>query len=263
MKQENQTQGPSLEDRILDLGSLIHLSKDLNKNDIDPKSRVNLYNQLAVSLYNQDKSNGLTEEQEAEILKKTNYSSLLDSCLGQFRNGVDTAISFAEQRKKQETARLEPLYKEGNKKIVEEVISSIKDTLKDVKDKGQAALILSQYLEGLFGEIPKLTQTQANKYARGNLEAITGIHGFYDVQGDVEAYKGTHEQNTLIKRIITSEYLTDVKKGDEVTGYKLNEEKLVKDMENIGYGAVLYTNTKAIEEAKKKQKEAEAQKKAS
>ncbi len=257
-EQNQENQSRSLEDRLLNIGDLYKISRIIEKSK-SPGQRSNLFNQLASSLAVKDKAN------EREILRNTNYDSLEDMYLSHMRYGPETAMSFASQGSAQELTQAEPLYKENKNKIIGEVIGSIKDTLqKKAQNKAEAALILSQYLEGLLGDASELDQTTADRYARNQLEGTAGMYGLYDARGSVEGYRGIHEQNDLMKRILASEYLQDIKDNEgKVTGYKLNEEKLVTSMEDIKYGAIAYTNTKLIEKAKAEQAAKEANKKAS
>ena len=248
-QEQNQDQVKNLEDRLVDVGMLSHVSHDVEKSK-SPTERANLYPQLATILAKKDKG------KERELIEGTNYNNLEDMYLSQLRYGPETAISFSGQRQASELSELEPIYKENKDAIVAQVIASMKDTLgKKAKNKAEAAMIISQYLEGLLGDVPELDQTTADKYARNNIESVIGIRGLYDVRGSIEKYRNMHEQNSLVNRILGSEYLQDIKdKESNVTGYKLNEGKIAKDMENIKYGAVVYANTKLIEKSKEIEK---------
>ena len=235
MTEQNQVQEPTLEQRLLQMGELNHLSRGVNKSK-DPRQTAGLYRQLAENLAENDEG-------------------IYDEIYRNLRLSREIAMDHAMQSMDRRKTEIEPLYKdEAKNKILEGVIASMKDTLKDSKNKYEAALKLSQYFGGLF-DIPELDQVTANRYARQEVEAKTGIQGVYDVEGSIDKYNAQHEANTLIQRIQASEYIEDIKEGDKVTGYKLNEAKLKQAMNDVVYGATMYTNPKGIEI--KKQKEAE------
>lgn len=246
MTQENQNQGVSLEERLLELGTFSQIHSKLNK----------------ARNYDNDE---LSQEyvRLANMLGKRNNTDPKEF-YGNIKVSPVEATKIAREAVDKAEEDIKPLYEQNKEKITRQVVSLMRERIKDVKNKWEAASILGKYLKGLI-EIPELDQNTADEYAAKDLEAKSGISMLFGIRGDINKYKGIHEANTLAQRVFASEYLKDVKdsKGN-VTGYDINESKVAEIMSEPRYGAMIYTNI-LIEVAKQaqKQKEAETQKKAS
>ena len=145
----------------------------------------------------------------------------------------------------------EELYKQNKEKIVGEVSSSMNDTLKGSKNKAEAAQRLSLYFTDLI-KVPEVDQATLDEMAQDNLAKRVGVSMNFSARGSMDKYA------ELQQRMYAGEFIKEAKNGNETT-YVVDESKLGKNMDNIIYGSTVYSNSKAIEQAKQK----EAQKKAS
>ncbi len=224
----------NLEQRLLQIGSLNHIYRGIEKSK-SVEERSNLYIGLA----------GILGEGKEEV-KENLYKNI--------RISPEEAIRYAREGIISRKESIEETYKANKDKIAKKVISSMKNILKKTKNKAEAAQILSNYFVSLF-DIPELDQHTADEYARREVEQKAGVSMIFDVNGNKEnpEYKMMHETNELSQRILTSEYLKDIKDKDgKITGYILDEEKLSKSMEDALIGSVLYTNSERIEAQIKK-----------
>ena len=225
MAEQNQ---PTLEQRIEGLGSLNYLTKNIAK-EKDIPLRSKLYESLAYAMGGRD-----------EEAVKSWYTN--------FKSSPEDAYRHANELTTNVASELEPLYKENKDRIAQGVIANIKDTLGKAENKAEAASLLSAYFKGLF-ETPELDQVTADNYAQSGLEQKTGVKWNSTARGSIEKYKSSHA--SLHARLYASQYLEDIKdeKGN-VTGYRLNEDKIKELMEDIKNGATIYLNTQVVEKAK-------------
>ncbi len=234
-----QTQEKSLEQRLLEIGSLSQLNKGINKAKY-PSERYQLYQNLA----------GILSEGDPNLYK---------TAYGDIRISPEEAVRYALEGTHSRVKEAEPLYQANKEKITKEVISAIKEDVKNAKNKAEAAALLSFYLKGLH-DIPDLDQITADEYAQEEAAEKLGVNMNFSARGSIEKYRPLHEN--LQARLYASEYLKDIKdKKGEAIGYELDEEKITKLMDKVETGALMYKNSKdlaklkeAIKEAEKKQK---------
>ena len=226
---------PSLEDRLLQIGSLSQISRGIERSR-SPSERLGLYQHLAGIVSGGD-----------EILYKNDY--------GDIRVSPEEAIRYATEGIQTGIKDAEPLYKESKERITSDVISAMEEDLKSAETIDEAAGRLSEYLRGLYN-IPELDQVTADGYEQQEVARRLGVSMNYSARGSIEKYKGSHE--ALVARTIAREYITEKKEGDKVIGYRLDKDKITKAMDNIGIGALLYSNTQNIKEMKKKIEEKKA-----
>lgn len=218
--------GPNLEQRLLQIGSLNKISDKINISE-SPAERSRHYQTLA------------------NILSEGN-PQLYKEAYGDIRVSPEEAIRYAQEGSKTRAAEAEPLYQERKEKIIDTILSSIKETLKGVKNKAEAASILGFYLQGLE-QTPKLDQVTANEYAQEESAEALGVSMNFSARGSINDYKDKHQ--SLHSRLYASTYLKD-KEGD--VNYKLDEKKLRDLMEDVNSAAVVYSNAQAIKVAKEK-----------
>jgi len=239
---QKQTQEKSLEDKLLQIGNLHQISRDI-ENSKKYRERYSLYRALAGELSEGD----LKRYKEA-------YRDI--------RVSPEEAIRYSLEGLGNRAKKAEPQYKEKKKEILENLVSTINKDLKGAKDGHEASTILSHYLTGLY-ETPELDQITADEYAQEDAAESLGVSMNFSARGHIEHYREKHE--SLYARIYASQYLKEITQGKgknkKVIGYELDKEKIAKLADNIVNTAVIYRNAKIIAEYKTKQKEAEKAKK--
>ena len=238
MAQENQVK---LEDKLLQIDSINKVGRGIEKSK-SYAERSQLYLGLA----------NLLSEGNPQRYKEA---------YGDIRISPEEAMRYVLEGTSTRAKNIEGEYKQNKGKIAKEVVSSIKDTLKEVKNKSEAASILSQYFTGLF-ETKDLDQITADEYAQEDAARELGVSMNFSARGSIEQYKQKHE--SLQSRLYASQFLKDKKdnKGN-IIGYELDKDKIVEVMDKVVIGATLYSNSRAIEKVKEEQKQKEAKKKAS
>jgi len=226
---QNQTQEKSLEQRLLEIGSLSHLTRDLNDSK-KPNERVGLYSNIAGIL---------SEGNEQDY--KTAY--------GDMRLSLEEAYRYAHEGTQTRVNDAEGLYSRNKGKIIKEVTSSMENDLKSAKNKHQAASILSNYFMGLFN-VPELDQVTADEYAQNDFANKIGVGMNFSARGHIEDYREAHKN--LQARIFASKFLRELnsKDGKEKV-YTVNKTKLNELMDKVNPAAVVYTNARRLKEAKK------------
>ncbi|MEK6932422.1 MAG: hypothetical protein AABW56_01350 [Nanoarchaeota archaeon] len=239
IQEQNQ---PKLEERLLQIGAYTRLSRGLEKSSSNTE-RYQLYKNLA----------GLAaSEIQDPALRNRRYKE----AYGDIRVSPEEAVRYALENKQDKINETQPLYNGGDKeKILEEVVSEMKGELKGVKNGAEAAAKLATYLTGLY-DAPKLGQGQADEYAQEDAADDLGVSMNFSARGNIGDYRNRHE--SLYARMYASQFMKEIKDKDKkVTGYELDEKKVKEFMKDIDKAAVIYSNTKAIKEFKKEQKEAE------
>lgn len=237
MTQENQ--GPSLEDRLLQVGSINQTGRQIEKSK-RYSERSQLYQQLA----------GLLSEGNQKRYKEA---------YGDIRLSPEEAMRYSLEGLSSRAKDIESQYKENKDKIINKVISSMKDTLKEAKNKSEAASILSNYFISLF-DLQELDQNTADEYAQQDVAEDLGVSMNFSARGSIENYRPKHE--SLQARIYASQYLKDKKNEDgKIIGYELDKKKIAETMNKVIPGATMYTNAMGIEEAKQKEAAEKAKKK--
>ncbi|MBL7148408.1 MAG: hypothetical protein ISS82_06280 [Nanoarchaeota archaeon] len=227
---------PSLEDRLLQIGSLSQISRGIERSR-SPSERLGLYQNLA----------GILSGGDGRLFKDS---------YGDIRVSPEEAVRYAAEGTQTRIKDAESLYEKDKGRIVEEVISAMKKDLQSAKTIDEAAGKLSEYLRGLYG-IPELDQVTADGYEQQEVARRLGVSMNYSARGSIEKYRGSHE--ALVARTIArEEFIKEEKEGDKVIGYRLDKDKITKAMDNIGIGALLYSNTQNIKEMKKKIEEKKA-----
>lgn len=223
-------ENPTLEDKLLQIGSLSQISKHIEKSR-SPTERSQLYLGLA---------NLLTMDVKDPKDRKSDYDLIYKN----IRISPEEAIRYSMEGTQTKIKEAEPLYKEEEKKkIVKEVISSMEKELKSAKNIDEAANNLSNYLVGLYN-IPELDQAIADELEQREVERRVGVSMIFGAHGSIQKHSGLYEG--LMARTFTREYIKEKKKGDEVIGYTLDKNKIKEAMDDVGVGALLYTNTQRI-----------------
>lgn len=226
MIQENQMTQPKLEEVLLDIGSLSSFSRKIDQGSLKPSERNTIY------------------ETAATILDKENFEDMMLNLTKDPSFAYRVISSGAKNR----VEEIKEEYQNQKSRITKEVADQIDESLSGIKNKGEAAAMLSAYFRDL-SDISELDQRTANKYARRDLAKRAKVDYLLEGEGSIKQYKDEHEMLQL--RTATSEYL----RGDNEKGYTIDRKKLGKIMDNVESGAVLYTKADIINEVMKKAKE--------
>lgn len=230
MAEENQTQKkePTLEDRLLNIGSLHRIAEGIRTTN-NPQERFDLYRDLT----------NLVSENAKDY----------DDNWGDIRVSPEEAIRYAIEGISTREKEAKPLYEKEKSRIIDEVINAIEVEVKSAKDKADAASKIAPYLSSLF-KIQELDQVTADMYARTEVARRSGVRMNYTAHGRLSDYKEDHKNLQL--RLMASQYLEDVKDDkDNIISYKLNKGKIKELMESgVEYTAIIYKNAKDIEAIK-------------
>tara|TARA_Y100000034_G_C6878497_1_gene402169 strand:+ start:289 stop:981 length:693 start_codon:yes stop_codon:yes gene_type:complete len=227
MTEQEQTQ-PKLEDKLMDIGSLTSLSKDLDEAKT-PSEYAQIYHPASMLLGGEEKYMDVLKE----LTRDSSYAQMTISGGAQIR---------AKEIKEE--------YKDQKDRITKEVADQMDKSLEGIKTKEEAATKVSIYLEDLF-KFPGLSQLTADKYAQDELRQSARIPYSFEAKGSIEQYSDKHK--SLQSRTATSEFLS----GDEDKGYSIDREKLGKIMDRVETGATIYNKAKVIEMTEAKMKEAQ------
>ncbi len=225
-----QNQGPTLEQRLLNLNAIHKTGREISKSEIE--ERPQLYSQLVTLLTGREPHQG-TEADQNE------YNQFYEAV----SRNVEEATWHAQDGTENRVASIKPLYETQKSRLVREVLDSINRDTKD-KSKAEAADILSRYLMGTF-DTPEVDQFQIDKVAKKQLASRMGVSRNFTATGNPKDYENLHT------RLHAAEYLEDIPNG-----YKLNEAKLSKLMDDVLMGATIYSNKFVLEKQKEANKNA-------
>lgn len=245
---QKQKQGPNLEDRLLEIGSLMQLRKGINKSK-NPGERFPLYQILAQRLapdyieYYRNQGENINPEEAIKV------------AYGDIRISPEEALRYAVEGTQKRVNDTKSLYEGKNKnKIIKDIVSAMEKDIKNSKSIDEAAEKLSIYLRGLF-QTPELDQITADEYAQKEAAEALGVSMNFSARGSIEKYRGRHEG--LYARAFAHEYLKENKENDKII-YSIDKDKIGKIMDKVEGASLLYTNyinLKAMKEAMKQQKE--------
>ena len=227
-QEQTQSNQATLENRLLNLSAIHQTGKKIAESELE--YRPSLYSQLVTLLTGKRPYEGTEEDQ-------TRYNEQYKAV----SRNVEDAIWHAQEGSALRAHNLKPLYEQEKSRLVQEVISSIREDIKG-KSKAEAASTLSLYLKGTF-DAPEIDQVGLDRLAQKQLAAELGISRNYTARGSMKEYE------SLAARSYAADYLEDTKDG-----YKLNEDKISKLMDNVMTGAIVYGNKFTLEKSKEAEK---------
>lgn len=226
MANENQ---PKLEDKLLDLGSLTSISRNIDESR-EPSQRGQLYEAAAELI-----AGPRLIETEQGKRENLDYRNLIK----ELRYSPEYAQTLIQGNMNIKASEIKNEYETKKGEILKQIANLIDKRLITAKNKIEATYLLKPFLEDLM-KIKEPTQSEANEVENRNFENRLKIPYAFDQIGSTEHYKD------LVMRNILSNYIIEEKENDKVI-YKVNKEKLSEITDNIISGAILYAKAKTIE----------------